>query len=62
MCLHSAAINNGVGELLTSAVLVGTSAAANINLINAKAMASTKVNMNSEPEGCDSIKVLLSSI
>ena len=57
MCLHSAAINNGVGELLTSAVLVGTSAASNINLINAKTVAGTKVTMNSEPGGCDSIKV-----
>ena len=34
-----------LGELLTSAVLVGTSSDPNINLINAKTLASSKVTL-----------------
>ena len=45
------------GELLTSAVLVGTSTADNINLVNAKSLASTKVNLVTTEGCCECVKV-----
>ena len=45
-------------ELLTSAVLVGSSTTTDINLVNAKTLASSKVNLLATGEGCDCVTVV----
>ena len=46
-----------IGELLSSAVLIGCSKSTDINLINAKALSSAKVNVVTNSNECSCIQV-----